>query len=348
MSRATKYSQVIVKASAERSRLLSREYIRDLAEYKSLNEMISQLRGTVYGHLLGEAENLTADRLQYLLKEEFVRVYGKILAYSPSEIREMLESYLRYLEVENLEILIRMKSMKAPYESIIDMLHLSVEDILRMKNKFIQAAKANDIKSAIEAFRDTIYESALSEGLRRYEETGSTRFFNFSLSRFYFDNLLESARSLPKEDRDAALILAGIKVDTFNIAAIIRSKILNYPPHLTFWTVTKHFHLLSEEQVRSMVSSDDVNSVLDHVRTTYYGRFLASRRSIEETLMSFERNSEDFILRKIIKKRIAEPFTIASPLDIILRKEAEMKNLILISSGIEFRWKPEDIVSLLI
>ena len=100
--------------------------------------------------------------------------------------------------------------------------------------------------------------------------------------------------------------------------------------------------------MRNMVSSDDVNSVLDHVRTTYYGRFLASRRSIEETLMSFERNSEDFILRKIIEKRIVEPFTIASPLDIILRKEAEMKNLILISSGIEFRWKPEDIVSLLI
>ena len=348
MTRVADYSQVLIKASVERSRLLSKRQIKSLAECRSLDEMASQLRGTAYESLLSDIREPNAAKLQYAFKEEMIRVCKKILAYSPKRIRDSLENYIRYLEVENLEILIKMKSMGAPYDSILSMLHLSVDEILGLKGRFIQAAKASDVSSAIEAFRNTVYEPALSEGLKRYEETRSTRFFDFSLDRTYYDSLLNSAKSLPKADRRAALLLAGMRVDAFNIITIIRSKLLDYPPHLTFWAITRRFYLLSENQIRSMVSSGDVGSILDSVKETFYGRFLTQQRSIEETVMAFERKVDNFIMKRINRMRIAEPFTISSLLDVILRKEAEVKNLTLISSGIEFGWKPEDISQFLI
>ena len=64
--------------------------------------------------------------------------------------------------------------------------------------------------------------------------------------------------------------------------------------------------------------------------------------------MAFERKVDSFIMKRINEMRIAEPFSISSLLDVILRKEAEVKNLTLISSGIEFGWKPEDISRFLI
>jgi len=348
MTRVAEYSQVLIKASSERSRLLSKRQIKSLTECRSLDEMASQLRGTAYESLLSDIREPNAAKLQYAFKEELIRVCKKILAYSPERIRNMLESYIRYLEVENLEILIKMKSMGASHNSILNMLHLSVDEILGLKDRFIQAAKASGVSSAIEAFQNTIYESALSEGLKRYEETRSTRFFDFSLDRTYYDNLLNSVKLLPKADRKAALLLAGMRVDAFNIITIIRSKLLDYPPHLTFWAITRRFYLLSESQIRSMVSSGDVGSILDSVKETFYGRFLTQQKSIEETVMAFERKVDSFIMEKTNRMRIAEPFTISSLLEVILRKEAEVKNLTLISSGIEFGWKPGDINQFLI
>ena len=342
------YSQMLVKAGAERSYLLSKGQLRTLAECKSLSELMSQLRGSPYEHLFREIGQPSAAEFQRVLKEELVRVYDKIMDSSPKQIRDFLKSYLRYLEIENLEILIKMKSIGVPSDSLLSMLNLSVEEIFKMRERFIQAAKAEDVNAAIEIFRDTMYGPILSEGLTRYRETGLTRFFDFSLDRTYHDCLLSSTESLPRRDREVALLLAGLKVDAFNIITAIRSKFLEYPPHLIFWAITRRFYRLSEKQVRNIVLSSDVNSALDHVRESFYGKFLAPHDNVEELIIDFERKINYFILRNISKQRIAEPFTVATPLDVILKKEIEIKNLILISSGIEFGWKSGSIVSILL
>ena len=97
-----------------------------------------------------------------------------------------------------------------------------------------------------------------------------------------------------------------------------------------------------------MVLSDSVSAMLSHVRESFYGKFLASSGSIEEIITGFEKEITHFILKSIQEKRIIDPFTIATPLEIILRKEVEMKNLTSIGSGIELGWKPEDIFSVLL
>jgi len=342
------YSPILVRAGAERSYLLSEGQLKRLAECKSLSELISQLRGSPYERLLKGIGQPSAAEFQRILKEELVRVCDEIMDYSPKQIRDFLKSYLRYLEIENLEILIKMKSIEVPSDSLLNMLNLSVEELFKMRERFIQAAKSEDVNAAIEVFKDTMYGPILSEGLTRYKETGSTRFFDFSLDRAYHDDLLNSTESLPRRDRETALLLAGLKVDAFNIITAIRSKFLEYPPHLIFWAITRRFYRLSEKQIRNIVSSSDVNSALDHVRESFYGKFLAPHDNVEELIIDFERKINYFVLRNISKQRIAEPFTVATPLDVILKKEIEIKNLILISSGIEFGWKSESIVSILL
>ena len=307
-----------------------------------------QLKGSPYEPLLKEITQPSATKLQRIFKEEFMRVYNRILNASPKPIRGFMESYLRCLEIENLKILIKMKNMKAPSGSILKALHLYVEETFRMKEKFIQAAKARDVNAVIEIFKNTLYGPILSEGLKRYEETGLTKFFDFSLDRSYHDELLSSASSLPRGEREIALLLAGLRADSFNIVVALRSKFLDYPPHLIFWAITQRFYRLSEKQVRNMVSSSDISSALSYVKESFYGRFLGSQDNIEELITAFEKRVNRFIMKKLSGKRIVDPFSIATPLDVILRKEMEIKNLTSISSGMELGWKSEDIISILL
>jgi len=345
---ASKYSQLIVKAGAERSYLIERKQIESLAESKNLSEFASRLKGSPYEPLLRSVTQISARELQRVFKEELIRVCSEMVKFSPIEIKNFLKDYASYLEIENLKTLLKMKHMKLPAEILMNKLHLSIEEIFGMKEKFVQAAKAEDVKTAVEMFSGTTYEPILAEGLTRYEETGSTKFFDFSLDRAYFDKLLFSAESLPKKDREIALHFAGLKVDMFNIITTIRSNLLKYPPHLVYRAITHRFYKLSERSMRDLVSSRDVDSALNRVKQTFYGRFLTLQKSLEESIFDFERKIRIFSSKFLEKRRVADIFSIATPLDLIVKKENELENLTRISSGVEFGWKPENLLSILI
>jgi len=345
--RASDYSQIIVKAGSERSYLIRREQMESLAESKDLDELMLRLKGSPYEILLKNIGQVSAKKLQRSFKEELIRVCGKMIRFSPREIETFLKDYVSYFEIENLKALLKMKHIGLPADDLTARLHLSIEEMFGMKTRFVQAAKAEDVKAAVKIFRGTIYESILSEGLARYEETGSTKFFDFSLDRAYHDKLLISASLIPKEDRETALQFVGLNVDMFNILTAVRSILLKYPPHLIYRAITHRFYRLDEKTIRDLVSSGNVDSALNRIKQSFYERFLTIHESIEETMINFEKRVKNFGLKLLEKGRIINIFSIATPLELIAKKENEMKNLTMISSGIEFGWNPEQLVLIL-
>jgi len=348
VTRVSAYSQVVVKVGVERSYLIDRRTLQNLAECKSSEELISRLKRSIYRSVLKGIETPSAEELQYSLKEELIRLYRRMVDYSPEEIRSFLKDYISKLEIENLKALLRGKNVGVSQRTLVKRLHLSVEDIFGRRELFIQAIKDRDVKSVIERFRGTEYEPILLEGMHKYEETGSTKFFDFSLDRAYYENLLNSAEAVPWLDREIASSFAGTEVDLFNIVTIIRSKFLGYPSHSIYRMVTHRFYKLTESQIRTLISSESLDSVLNAIKKGYYGKFLPTLGRLEETLIKFKMAIKNFTSSALEKKRVMNPFTIASPLSLMVRKEVEVENLMMISSAIEFGWKPEDITSILL
>jgi len=200
----------------------------------------------------------------------------------------------------------------------------------------------------VEVFKGTTYEPILSEGLARYEETRSTKFFDFSLDRAYHDKILTSAMSLPREDRKIALRFVGLNVDVFNIITVVRSILLKYPPHLVYRAITHRFYRLTKKNMRDLVSSGNISSALNRIKQSFYGRFLTPHESVEESMIDFEKKAKFFGLKLLERSRIAKIFSIATPLHLIVKKANELENLTIISSGIELGWKSEALISALI
>ncbi len=347
MTRAKTYAQIAVKAGAERRYLLDPQKLKDLVGCNNLEDLATRLGKSPYERLLKDVGHLTAEKMQYLFKEELIRVCDKIVSFSPNEIQDFLRIYLSWLEIENLKSILKAKSIKMPHETLVQRLHLSVEEIFKRKDLFIQAIDSTDVKGVIEIFGETFYSPILSEGMPKYEETGSTIFFDFALDKAYYDNLLGSFGTLPPKDSEIAYSSLGPEIDRFNILTIIRSKLLNYPSHLTYRAVTHSFYKLSENDIQAIISSELVNSAIDLVSHSFYGRFLIQQVSIEETLAVFENALQNFVLRLLYKTRISDPFNVATPLSVIMQKKKEVENLAIISSGIKYGWKPESIASFL-
>jgi len=348
VTRVSAYSQIVVKAGVERSYLIDKKTLHSLAECRSSEELISRLKGSIYRNALRSIGNSSAEELQYIFKEELIRLYRRMLSFSPEEIQSFLRDYVSRFEIENLKALLKGKNVGIPQRTLVKRIHLSVEEIFGRRDLFTQAIKDKDVKSVIERFRETEYGPILLEGIQKYEETGSTKFFDFSLDRAYYENLLDSLGAIPQVDREMVSPFVGAKVDVFNIVTILRSKFLGYPPHSIYRMVTHRFYKLTESQIRSLISSESINSALNMIKKGFYGIFLLTPGEFEEVLINFERAVKSSGLADLEKKRIVDPFTIASPLSVIVRKEVEVENLTRISSAIECGWKPEDIVSVLL
>ena len=90
MTRATTYAQIVVKAGAERSYFLDPPKLKELAECSNLEDFVARLSKSPYESLLRDAGHLTAEKLQYIFKEELIRVCSRMVHFSPNEIQDFL------------------------------------------------------------------------------------------------------------------------------------------------------------------------------------------------------------------------------------------------------------------
>ncbi len=334
----------MVRAAVERSYLLTSDRIKNLFESRDLTEFTERLSKTQYEYRLRGIDRPTVKEIQHAFREELMRSSSRIMLFSPNEIQNFLKEYFLIFEIENLKTIIRAKSAKLPYEKILERVYLSIEDTFRRRDLFVKAARTLDVKSLLDVFKGTSYESALAEGMPRYEQTGSTVLFDFSLDREYYDNLLTSIGQLKGKDFQIAASSLGLLIDRFNISTVLRAKFLDYPSHLIYRAITHDFLNLSESEIRALVLADGLGSALDIIRQSRYGEFLPEKEGIQEILAGIETNIDLFIMRHLNKIQLVTPFSIATPLSAIRKKENEVQNLTVAASCIDRGLKVESII----
>lgn len=128
----------------------------------------------------------------------------------------------------------------------------------------------------------------------------------------------------------------------------MRSKLLGYPEHLIYRTLTNQAHKLSESEIHALVSAEDFDEVLTLIKGSKYSIYIKNQSTVEGILTNIQRSVKKTTLAYLRKKSILDPLSISSPLRLMLAKEIELENLIRISSAIRLNWNPNRILSFLI
>lgn len=341
-----RFSSVLVKIGSERGYLLSEAKLKRLAESKGLTEFVSELRETVYSDELSKSSlPITSRKLERLFRENLIETQIKITRNSPEISAHFLRMmFIGRFEYENIKIILKAVNNGLLSGEILNRLYMSVEDFLHNRRLFEDAAEAINLKSVVDIFRKTGYGPSLSIGLKKYEETGSTKFFDFILDKTFYENAAEAFDNLPKKEQKNASFYVSMETDGFTILTILRGKILNYDSS-SLRTIVPHNHFeLSESLVEAALSAENFESALNVLMKSRYGRFLVRAETPDETLELFEKSERKAVLEHAKKNRIQETFAIGAPIGFMVEKEAETYNLIALSLGIEYGWKSENLL----
>jgi vacuolar-type H+-ATPase subunit C/Vma6 len=349
LSQIKRYSSVLAKIGSERSYLLTGTKLKTLAQCKNLTEFASELKETRYSERLAKIPlPYSARKFERLFRENLIETYGKIVQNAPKTSLQFLKMYVSRFEYDNIKIVLRAVHIGLPYEEILRRIYLPAEDFLRNRKVFEKAAEAIDIRSVISLFMNKPYWPALSVGLRKYEETKSMKFFDFLLDKMYYENLVENYENLSKKEQKHAFFYASLETDGFVLLTVLRGKILDYDSDSLRMAIPHSYFDVSEKIVEDALLADGFESALIAVMRSHYDKFFVRAESPEKAMSHAEKELRKAMLAHAEKNRIAESFNLEAPLGFMVEKEAETTNLSALSLGIEYGWKPADIIETLL
>jgi len=348
LNRAKLYSNVLVKVGVERSYLLSENKLKTLTRCKNLEELASELKGTIYGEKLAKiASPYTSRKFERVFRENFTEVCCKMVQNSPENVSEFLKAYLLRFEHKNIKTILRAASVGLSYEEIMSRIYMSVEDFLKRRDILVKAAMATHVKSVVDALKDTVYGPLLSAGLRKYEETRSTKFFDLLLDRMFYEKLGEAFKNLPKKEQRDAFFYVSMETDGFNLLTILRAKILGYDSHWIRMAISRNFYNVPEQTIEALLMANGFETAFNIAKQSYYKKFFIKSGAPEETVSRAEESFRKAVLEHAKKTKIGDLFNVGTVLGFMVEKEVEAYNLIAISLGTEYGWKSDDILSVL-
>jgi vacuolar-type H+-ATPase subunit C/Vma6 len=344
LSQTTRYASVLAKMGAERSAFLSANKLNALAESSSLTELTSQLREATYQEQVAKLPpQLSSRKLERAFNESLIETYIKIIKNSPKTVAAFIRLYLVRFEVENIKALIKASNAKLGPEQKLEKLYLSAEGYLKHRSVMEEAAKAIDVKQTVSSLRSMEYTSALSDGLRMYEQNSSTTCLDVLLDKYLLEKLYDAYLKLPKNEKLHAEFYVSTEIDGFVLLTLLRGKNLGYDPDWLRLVVPSVRFKLSDDNVEAVVLALDFDTALKIAVATPYTRFFVRAQTAEETLANTEKAFIRAVFEHARGSRFTEIFNIGSVLSFLTQKQVEVHNLVVASLGIEAALNPEEI-----
>ncbi|MCL2135866.1 MAG: V-type ATPase subunit [Candidatus Bathyarchaeota archaeon] len=336
MVQTKNYAQVLPKIGVERRGLLSDIELKTLSESKNLSDFVAQLRGSAYQEQISKLTvPFSPRKLEHAFNENLINTYIMLIKSLPKNLKPYFEMYLERFQIEHMKILVKMALAKFPHEEKTSKLYLTVEDYFHNRAAIEEAAKTSTLSSIVQAFKKTDYYTSLSIGLKKYEETGSTVYFNILLDRQYFDKLYSIYEKLPENEQTYAKFYAGMNVDGFVLFTILRGKALGYDPDWLKVALPDNCINIPERTFATLLYAIDYDTALKIVGTTEYKTHFLLTGTPEETISAAEKAFKNAMTQHAKSRALLDVFNIGAPLSFITLKESNVHSLTVLALNID-------------
>jgi len=347
LSHIVRDNYIIAKIRGEKGKLLERQQLHSLAEFRTQSEILGVLAEGSYGKELSELkEGSSPIETERAVRLGFARGVKTLVSSSQGPARGFLLEFSRRFDAYDLAAIVVFKAQGKTWEEFVSTrqplallkeaeLHrlYSMDDLRTIVGIVGDRALVNRVKGF--SMEDLVGEKA-SMVRDIITGWGEERFYNYVNDK------------LGGFDRGSCLPIVGGTVDLANLIIILRSKLIGIP------SVREHLisssWKLDDRTIDQLLVAQDVTQALDLASShPYYHRILSGARpKYEETksLSFLEVASRKHSIH--ISKRIflGFPYTLGVILAFLVMKENEARNLAAIVAAVGAGMKPDQIRSL--
>lgn len=344
-----KYGGVAAKLYALSGDFLTEEDYRNLMNQKNVPEIVRYLQNTrMYGDTLG---NLNPDQihrrdLENLLQKDLLKDMKKIFSFFVTFDRNFMHLLFYRYEIENLKIAIR---------SVLNKQNSKVEDVkkdlfdLEDKatvdiNKLLNSKDQDEI---LDALLGTPYQEVIRNAFSSYKQTSPINLIAIvenALDSWLLAKVISASKSLGSTDQVIVKELQGEKADVTDIEWLVRVKsFYDLKPEEAYNSLLPFHFRLKPEHLHAMCDSKNLKELIDVIKEGPYSQVykeLTDENALERITLIGRR-----YLRMKAKESITKlgNFSIAVYFHYFLLKQYEIMDIVMITEGIRYGLKPEEI-----
>ena len=267
------YSGIVTKVRAMQAKLLTDEDFRNIAEMRTVIEIVGYLKEKpAYREHLKDIEETKLHRgdIEKILVQSLYSDYIRLYRFSGMEQKKFLELYLKRYEVNLINYCLRIvfNHYQKPFD-------------LNYKKPFFDAYSnlsidrlitSGNIGELVENLKGTAYYDAL----KRLEGAESPTLFDYdlALNLYYFTTMWKKRKKiLKRKELEIFTRDAGTKIDLLNLQWIYRAKkyYQMLPPDIYPMLIPVHYRI-SLEELKVLVETPSLDEFLKEAAKTKYAR----------------------------------------------------------------------------
>ena len=311
-----------------------------LADKKSLSELASLLSDTDYSVFF--EKNPSLRELHRALEKSVVEKAVELYDMSPKNFQKVLVSYTRFYEAKILKAFYRSRFFPNFVSSVDEKLIFPVNEIDSGIIQRLQETKTlADVNTVMAS---TSYAPVFAKEYEFLED------FEVALDNFVFSKFTGMLEKLKMYDKKSILELLNMKFDIINMLVLIKSIVRKVEKDKRKELLIQNKGFLTEK-INALTEAESLKELAEASKGTLYAGTVANafeQYEKDSSLFHFEVE-----LYRLFKEKMlgAELYHIQGPYPLfsyLLRKELEVKNIMIASKGIESGFEKEEIAELLI
>ncbi len=299
--------------------------LKEIKKIKAFMEYIAPF----YPNL--DTKEFTIAEIELALYSTYIKLIGKIMGYSPVNMRRFLRSYLLKFEIINIKQIILDTIIGKSREEKIKNINFLIEEYLE-NTEFIQDLLEIPSLDEIQLYlRPTKYNQSVREGLLYFRNNNEAFVLEAFLDQLYYKNLIKVGKGFSRKERAIINLYIKIVSEIYNLNMIYRGIKNKIDKKLLAQFLVDYHLFLDKEKIESLLSQESVDnffsifeeylSNIKDIKDFY--RMLGINR--ENLIWSLQRLYVDYYFKKYqIKVDDIEYSTILRILEVLILKENEI------------------------
>jgi len=347
--RAVKLDPVysISRSYALRSYLFPFSFIEELVDSRGLEDFVDRLRASAYGvHLAQMQRPYTPLKVERAFWRSLIDTHHGLIRSSAN--KPILEAYFRRHLHVNFKTVLRGKALGKSYEEIMEAVDPYPETLLHVRDQLVKAVNARDLQAAVNEMSETDLGTAAQIALRVWSERRELAAFDAVLDKAFLNGLLEAFKRLPRGERPDYRRLISLDLDMGMVTTVLRLKAWGLPPAEIKEFIPHDGIELRGETVDRLIECREVDEAVNILMETFTGLRLPEARDFPTLVRGLENMLVAEKLSLSSKYYYWKPMKNVLTLAIIVLKEAEVRNLSTIATGLYESQPPSNIAARLV
>ena len=207
--------------------------------------------------------------IEKALYHTFIKLIGKIIYYSPSNMRNFLLDYLLQFEIMNIKQIILSTIVGKSREEKSREVNFLVEKLLgnvELINSLINAASLDEIQLYM---KNTKYYKAVREGILYFKNYNEVFVLEAFLDQLYFQQLVREEKTFNKTEKKILNLYIDSATEIYNLNLIYRGLINKVDKKLLSQFLVDNYLFFNKETINRLLRLDNIDDFIAEVRSTF-------------------------------------------------------------------------------